>query len=157
MPNVIDIGVKNVVTPSIGVIALPNIQQIAVGGGGGGGNPLCNILIGTDTFSEGFRGAPGAFGSSDNVNPTPPGVGGTALLQISQFNSLIWQVRFQPAVIAQNAFTSITITGLAGVVLLSAAATYTANSFGSSLWSFPATADSWNGLSAGTAVTATFA
>lgn len=157
MPDVIDIGRKNQAGNSIGIIQLPNITQFGVGGGGGGGSGLCNIITGTDTFSVGFRGPAGAFGASDNVNPDPPNVGGIALLQISQFNSLIWQVRFQPAVVAQGSFTSITITGLVGVVLLEAAATYTANSFGSSRWSFPATADSWNGIGVGQAVTATFA
>jgi len=160
MPNVINIGVKNVVAPSrLGVVQLPDKSLGLDGGGGGGGaTGLCNIFTFTDGFSVGFRGPPPINTStSDNVNPTPPGVGGVALLQISQFNSLIWQVRFQPAVIAQNAWTSVTCVGTGSVTLFSAAATYTANSFGSSLWSFGVTADIWNSLGAGANVTATFA
>lgn len=155
MPDVINIGRKNQAGNSIGIIQLPNITQFGAVAAGGTG--LCNIVTGTDTFGVGFRGNPGAYGSSDNVDPTPPGVGGTALLQISQFNGLNWQIRFQPAVIAQAAWTSVTLVGSGSITLFSAAAAYTPNSFGSSLWSFAATADVWNGLGVGQNVTATFA
>jgi len=173
MPNVIDIGLKNVVTPSVGTIALPNRQPGAGNGGGGGGGGLMNITIGLQivlgtTLLAGY--SKGIIGATDNEQPTPPIPPAAAICivnRITQNLGLGWTINMQcgttpPSGPAQNVWTSLTLTGGAGpITLFSAAASYVlqpAPPFDTSAaWNFGATADVWLGLSNGTLVTATFA
>ena len=94
-------------------------------------------------------------------NPNPPG-GGTTLFNILQTAALTWEISFSPSVVAQGAWTSVTLDNNidAPIVLMSAAATYASTVFTTpitSRWTFGATADLWNKLGAGAGVQATFA
>lgn len=122
-------------------------------------NPTSNIEIGTDTFGYGWRGNPGMYATTtnDNTNPSPPDVGADSFLQLSQFSSGLWEIRFTPAIVPQNAWTSINIItpSLSDVSFTSAACAYVADSFGSSRWRFT-TAIRWHNLANGTPVSCTF-
>lgn len=142
--------------------------RLGGGGAGGGGGPsgfgVCTI--GESGFQRGYfenNADPPVplFGAITNNNPVPP-VGSLRLRAITQstFGSAnnTWQIRITPAIFVQSDWTSCAISGLnGGITLLSANATFTANSFGASLWSFAATIDVWTGLSAGSEQTYEFA
>ena len=120
---------------------------------------LCNIVTGPEPFTSnfGFANFPPFYGSSDNLNPDPPSAGVDALAGIVQQQTLGWVIRFN-SVVAQDAWTSCTMTGLETVVLLSAVVViYIPDISGQSIWIFAPTNDSWNGLGSGQNVTATFA
>ena len=68
MPDVINIGRKNRAPGSIGIIQLPNIQQIAAVAAVPSG--VVTVTLGTDTFGVGFF--TGIYGSVDTQAPNPP-------------------------------------------------------------------------------------
>jgi len=157
----------NWLTGSIGGGPFP--IRAGSGGGGGGGTGLMNITIGNNAglfvgYSKGF------FGATDNEKPNPPIPPAAAICivnRITQNLGLGWTINMDCGVVppsgpAQNVWTSLTLTGGAGpIVLFSASATYALqpaapNDTGAE-WSFGATADVWFSLGDGTMVTATFA
>lgn len=164
-------GVPNLVTPSAGIIRLPDLGDRggSGGGGGGGGGGLMNITIGNNAgLFVGY--SKGLFGATDIEDPTPPIPPANAICivnRITQNLGLGWTISMvcgvtPPSGPAQNVWTSLTLTGGAGpIVLLSSAATYalvpaSPNDTGAS-WDFGATADVWFSLADSTMVTATFA
>ncbi len=119
-----------------------------------------NIITGLNGTTVGYSVNP-AFGSIDDTQPDPPG-GGTTLFNIVQFMALTWEISFSPFVVAQGAWTSLTLDNNidAPIVLMSAAATYAGTVFttpGTSRWTFGATADILNKLGAGAGFSAIFA
>lgn len=162
MPEIIR---PNSIYPSgQGIIALPANQQLA--GAAAPNLGFGEITIGASGSQRGYfenNAVPPVplFGSITNNTPVPP-VGSLRLRAITQSNfgspDLTWQVRITPAIFVQSDWTSLALSGLnGGIVLLSANATFTANSFGAAFWSFAATIDVWSGLSAGSEQTYEFA
>ena len=142
------------------------------GGGvaaGGGGGAVMNITIGNNAgLFVGY--SKGLFGATDNEKPNPPippAAADCIVNRITQNVGLGWTITMlcnpvPPSGPAQNVWTSLTLTGGAGpIVLLSASASYalvpaSPNDTGAS-WDFGATADVWFSLPDLTLVTATFA
>ena len=138
------------------VLTQDHVRALYAAGTGASADPgLCNIVTG-GIGTVGFSVTP-ILGSSDNVDPIPPDASPLEMIRLVQKGDFTWDLRFDSTV-GEFAWTSLTLTGLNTVVLLSADNDgYTANSFGQTLWSFPASADCWTGLGPDANVTATFA
>ena len=157
---------------SVGIVALPDQSSREFGGGGAVIPPssgVMNITIGNNVISRGYSRS--LFGATDTDKPTPPippAAPAVIVNSIVQLIGLDWSlVLLDTTAIpgtgpAQNVFTTVTITGGAGpIVLTSASATYAlipAAPFDTGAsWTWPATVDVWFSLGDGTMVTATFA
>lgn len=165
MPNVIDIGVKNVVTPSLGIFSLPNIKSTGAAVSPGGG--VMNMIKGNNVIVAGY--SKGLFGSTDTETPTPPIPPAAATVIVQGLTQLIgsldWNIVMPDTTAvpgsgpAQNVFTSVTFaSSLGSATFFSAAATYTNNPLGfTAQWSWVGGVDIWFGVADGQPITATFA
>lgn len=160
-PNIAGLGGSWVTGGIGGGVAIRRGGGVVVASGSG----LVNVTIGSNPIQKGY--SRGLHGSVDNEKPEPPIPPAdlpNILTKIVQLIGLNWslttnRIAAGPGV-AQNDFTSLTLTnGGAPIVLLSSAATYTNNPLfpERSDWDWVATADLWFSLADSTVVTATFA
>lgn len=142
MPNVIDIGVKNVVAPSLlGVVQLPDITQLAGGGGGTGLGPGQGIMtVGSLGFNHGFDTAP-AYGSVTNLTPTPPNPSPvTSLIEMRQSETTdVITITFSGNGVPQAAWSDVEIVCPGGTIMLNSItdiSVYNPNFGPNTLWTF---------------------